>query len=100
MNATPKILDRQGRPVALGDMVKVLAVSPGPGMDDDEREMIEFMIGSICEVERIDAAGRAWVSMWWSCGDGSAATSVGLAAEEMEKVAAGLGRTGTPPGKT
>jgi len=92
MNAVAQIQDKQGRPVAIGDMVKVLGVSPGPELDDDEREMIEFMIGSICEVERIDEAGRAWVSMWWSCGDGSAATSVGLLAEEMEKVAAGLTR--------
>jgi hypothetical protein len=94
MGAMPEIQDKQGRPVAVGDMVKVLGVSPGPDLEDDEREMIEFMIGSICEVERIDAAGRAWVSMWWSCGDGSAATSVGLAANEMEKVAVGLGRKG------
>lgn len=90
MDAVPQIQDRQGRPVAVGDVVKVLGVSPGPELDDDEREMIEFMIGSVCEVERIDAAGRAWVSMWWSCGDGSAATSVGLSAREMEKVAARL----------
>lgn len=91
MDATRQIRDKLGRPVAVGDTVKVLGVSPGEDLDDDEREMIEFMIGSVCEVERIDAAGRAWVSMWWSCGDGSAATSVGLAAEEMEKVAAGMG---------
>lgn len=90
MGAAMHIQDKQGQPVAVGDMVKVLAVNPGPDMDDDEREMIEFMVGSICEVERIDAAGRAWVSMWWHCGDGSAATSVGLAASEMQKVAAGL----------
>jgi hypothetical protein len=59
-------------------------------MDDDEREMVEYMVGSICEVDRIDARGRAWVTMWWSCGDGTAATSVGLAANEMERVAVGL----------
>jgi hypothetical protein len=86
MDTVPQIQDRQGRPVAVGDRVKVLGVSLGADLDDDEREMIEFMIGSVCEVERIDAAGRAWVSMWWSCGDGSAATSVGLAAGEMEKM--------------
>jgi hypothetical protein len=93
MDAAQQIQDRRGRPVAVGDMVRVLQVSPGPDMDDDEREMVEFMVGSICEVERIDAAGRAWVTMWWSCGDGTAASSVGLAAEEMEKVAAGCGRS-------
>lgn len=92
MDAARQIQDRRGQPVAVGDMVKVLHVSPGPDMEDDEREMVEFMVGSICEVERIDALGRAWVSMWWSCGDGTAASSVGLAAEEMEKVAAGLAR--------
>jgi hypothetical protein len=92
MDARVQIQDKRGRPVVVGDMVRVLAVSPDPDMDDDEREMIEFMVGSICEVERIDPAGRAWVTMWWSCGDGTATSSVGLAAREMEKVAAGLSR--------
>lgn len=90
MGEMVEVADRSGQWVRVGDMVRVLAVSPGADLDDDEREMIELMVGSICEVERIDHAGRAWVTMWWSCGDGTAATSVGLAPGEMEKVA-------TPP---
>lgn len=93
MGAVPQIQDKHGQAVAVGDQVRVLGVSPDPDMDDDEREMIEYMVGSICEVERIDGRGRAWVSMWWSCGDGTAATSVGLAANEMERVAAGISRS-------
>lgn len=81
------VVDKYGHPVAIGDSVRVLAVSPGPELEDDEREMIEFMVGSICEVDRIDPWGRAWVSMWWNCGEGSVATRVALAAREMERMA-------------
>lgn len=93
MGAVQQIQDKHGQAVAVGDQVRVLGVSPDPAMDDDEREMVEFMVGSICEVDRIDGRGRAWVTMWWSCGDGTAATSVGLAADEMERVAAGISRS-------
>ena len=44
------------------------------------------MIGSSCEVERIDADGAAWVVVWWSCSDGSVTTQVGLYPHQMEKV--------------
>ncbi|MBL8447426.1 MAG: hypothetical protein JNJ44_08465 [Zoogloeaceae bacterium] len=90
MGEVIEVTDHRGQWVRVGDMVRVLAVNPDTPLDDDEREMIEYMVGSICEVERIDPAGRAWVTMWWSCGDGTAATSIGLVAGEMEKVA-------TPP---
>ncbi len=57
-------------------------------MDEDDRDMIEFMVGSICEVDRIDAAGQAWVRMWWSCTDGVATSSVALAGDQIERVSA------------
>lgn len=79
--------DRLGQAVNVGDEVRVLAVDVGPDMEDDEREMFEFMIGATCEIERFDAAGRAWVTMWWNTPDGNATTSVGLASHQMEKVA-------------
>ncbi|MDY0013355.1 MAG: hypothetical protein RBS40_10750 [Rhodocyclaceae bacterium] len=90
MDARMMLQDKHGQSVTIGDRVRVLAVSPGPELEDDEREMIEFMVGSLCEVERIDSHGRAWVSMWWNCGEGNAVTSVGLAAHEMERVASAL----------
>jgi hypothetical protein len=88
MNAVATLNDARGAPVAAGDQVRILAVSPDPDMDEDDREMIEFMIGSVCEVDRIDAAGQAWVTMWWSCADGVATSSVALEGEQIERVGA------------
>lgn len=81
-------LDCTGRPVATGDRVRVLDVTIDPDMDDDDRDMFVDMIGSICEVERIDADGAAWVAVWWNGFEGPLLTTVGLAPAQMEKVAA------------
>ncbi|GAB2181438.1 hypothetical protein DLREEDagrD3_16610 [Denitratisoma sp. agr-D3] len=78
--------DARGVPLQAGDRVRILAVTPDPDLEDDDRDMVEFMIGSICEVDRVDAAGQAWVTMWWSCADGVATSSVALAPHEMERV--------------
>jgi len=78
--------DKHGNPLAIGDEVRVLHITLDPEMEDDEREMFEFMKGSICEIERFDPQGRAWVTMWWSCTDGNATTSLALEGYEMERV--------------
>ena len=80
--------DRLGQPVATGDRVKILAISPDPEMDDDDLDMFNDMIGSTCEVKRIDADGAAWVAIWWNGFEGPLLTSVGLAPGQMEKAAA------------
>lgn len=79
--------DRLGLAVRVGDEVRVLEVDMGSDVEDDEREMFEFMIGAICEIERFDDAGRAWVTMWWNTPDGNATTSVGLEPHQMERMA-------------
>ncbi|ANQ86288.1 hypothetical protein [Azoarcus olearius] len=86
MQELATLTDKHGTPIAVGDEVRVLSVTLDSDMEDDEREMFEFMIGAICEVERVDDQGRAWVTMWWSCGDGNATTSVGLERHQMEIV--------------
>jgi hypothetical protein len=80
--------DRHGQPVATGDRVKILAISTDPEMDDDDLDMFNDMIGSTCEVERIDADGAAWVAIWWNGFEGPLLTSVGLTPGQMEKAAA------------
>ena len=85
-NGGIETFDRAGTPVRVGESVRILAVTPDSDMDEDERDMIDHMVGSVCEVERIDAQGLVWVTMWWSCGDGTATSSVGLRADEFEKV--------------
>jgi hypothetical protein len=88
MNAHPATVDRHGNAVQLGDRVRILAVSPDPDMDEDDLDMFNDMIGSTCEVERIDSEGAAWVAIWWNGFDGPLLTSVGLAPGQMEKAAA------------
>lgn len=78
--------DRNGQTVKVGDEVRVLQVDVGPEVEDDEREMFEHMVGATCEIERFDATGRAWVTLWWTTFDGNATTSVGLASHQMEKL--------------
>lgn len=79
-------LDRFGRPVAIGDTVRVLAITPDPDLDEDDLEMFLDMVGSRCEVERIDADGTAWVAVWWNGGEGTLLTLLGLSPEQLEKV--------------
>ena len=81
-------IDRHGQPVVTGDLVKILAINPDPEMDDDDLDMFNDMIGSTCEVERIDADGAAWVAIWWNGFEGPLLTSVGLDPSQMEKAAA------------
>lgn len=78
--------DVHGEAVSAGDHVRILAVNFDPDMDDDDRDMIDFMIGSVCEVERIDADGLAWVVMWWNNVEGVLTTSVALESHQCEKV--------------
>jgi hypothetical protein len=88
MNIVSGTVDRHGRPVALGDTVRVLGVSTDPDMDDDDRDMFNDMIGSACLVERIDADGAAWVAVWWNGFEGPLLTSVGLMPGQMDRVEA------------
>ncbi|MCB1955836.1 MAG: hypothetical protein KDG55_09175 [Rhodocyclaceae bacterium] len=83
---TATALDRRGMDVSEGDRVRILGITPDPDMDEDELEMVRFMIGSECEVDRIDATGLVWVSMWWSCGDGTATSCVGLESSQFERL--------------
>ncbi len=80
--------DRRGQPVAVGDEVKILAITPDHDMDDDDLDMFLDMVGSTCVVERVDEEGVAWVAIWWNGFDGPLLTSVGLDPAQMEKAAA------------
>ena len=48
-------LDCKGQTVAPGDSVRVLGITPDPDLDEDDLDMFMDMVGSVCEVERIDA---------------------------------------------
>jgi hypothetical protein len=85
--AATTTLDRHGNRVAAGDHVRVLGITLDPDMDDDDADMFTDMIGSTCEVERIDSDGAAWVAIWWNGFEGPLLTTVGLAPSQMEKAA-------------
>jgi cytochrome oxidase Cu insertion factor (SCO1/SenC/PrrC family) len=50
-------LDCKGQTVAPGDSVRVLDITLDPDLDEDDLDMFMDMVGSVCEVERIDADG-------------------------------------------
>ncbi len=79
-------LDRLGQTVAHGDTVRVLDITPDPDLDEDDLDMFMDMIGSRCEVERIDPDGSAWVAVWWNGCEGTLLTLVALAPAQMERV--------------
>lgn len=86
MNAIPPFIDRNGLAVLPGDLIRILAVTPDPDMDEDDLDLILDMVGTTCEVERIDAQGLAWVSVWWNDYGSTFSTSVALTSAQLEKI--------------
>jgi hypothetical protein len=79
-------IDCKGLSVAPGDKIRILSITPDPDLDEDDLEMFMNMVGSRCEVERIDPDGTAWVVVWWNTSEGSLTTQAGLAPEQIEKL--------------
>ena len=79
-------IDRMGRPVAAGDRVRVLDITPDRDLDEEDLDMFMGMVGAVCEIERIDADGLAWVALWWNGDEGTVLTQTGLAPEQMERI--------------
>lgn len=80
--------DCQGRLVGMGDKVRILEVTPDPDLDEDDLLMFMDMVGAVCDIERIDRDGAAWVAVWWNGDDGTLLTQIGLWPRQMEKVTA------------
>jgi len=81
--------DGRGKEVRPGDLVRIVSLDTHylASLPSDEREDVRSMVGECFEVEEIDEHGSAWVTKWWSRGDGqSECHSVGLSASEMERV--------------
>jgi hypothetical protein len=86
MSATSSFNDRHGQAVVPGDLIRVLDVTPDPEMDEDDLDLILDMVGTTCEVERIDEQGLAWVSVWWNDYGSTFSTSVALTSAQLEKI--------------
>jgi hypothetical protein len=79
--------DRHGKIVKVGTSIRVLSIplflkrDLAPG----EWERTQSMVGSVCEVLKIDAHNLAWVEEWWSePGGHKTSHSIGLKSAEME----------------
>jgi len=81
-------IDCKGQTVAMGDRVRVLEITPDRDLDEDDLDMFMDMVGAVCDIERIDADGAAWVALWWNGDEGTVLTQIGLAPRQMEKMAA------------
>src|SRR5262245_26945538 len=84
----PQHVDRNGKPVTIGSLVRVIRLS-GEWFDNlppDERSNVESMIGEVFTVEEIDEYGQAWVTKTWpnEVEETFRSHSVALALDEME----------------
>jgi hypothetical protein len=80
-----------GHAVRVGDRVKVIGFSDVfmNSLQPEDHRQIPQMIGEVFVVEKIDDGGQAWVTRWWSLGDGETdAHGIGLASSEMELIEA------------
>lgn len=79
--------DRFGRPVRIGNRVRVISLSQEllDSLPEDERPLVTQMINGIFEVDEIDQWGAAWVTKSWARGNEEYdAHGIGLAPSEME----------------
>lgn len=88
MSQTP-ILDSKQQTVEIGDIVRVTTLSKQfiKSFPEDERILIESMIGNFFKIIAIDEEGQACIMREWHDERGQLQTHViALDAEEMEKV--------------
>lgn len=87
---THRPLDRNGKPVQLDSLVRIVALSGDwlESLPSDEKDDVLSMIGEVFVVEEIDEYGHPWVRKSWS--DETEGTckshSVALEPQEMELV--------------
>ncbi|WP_295763226.1 hypothetical protein [Undibacterium sp.] len=85
----PKLLDSKNQIVALGDIVRVVTLSKKfiKSFPEEERILIESMIGNFFKVMAIDEEGQPCVMREWHDEHGLLQTHViALDPEEMEKI--------------
>jgi hypothetical protein len=83
------IVDCKGRPVKLGDLVRITQLPPAylAKVEPADRVALTAMIGKVYIVDDIDDFGQAWVTEMRDNGDGTHdGTGVGLASDEMELI--------------
>jgi hypothetical protein len=84
-----KLVDHKNNPLVLGDIVRVLTLDKKfiKSFPEDERILIESMIGNFFKIIAIDEEGQACVMREWHDEKGLLQTHViALDPEEMEKM--------------
>jgi len=85
----PKLTDRNGKPVAVGDIVRIVKLSQDflNNFSEQDQELILSMIGKFFKIYGVDEYGQPWVSKEWHDENGVMQTHIiALDPDEMERV--------------
>ena len=85
----PKLTDRHGKPVAVGDIVRIVKLSQDflDNFSESDQELILSMIGKFFKIYGVDEYGQPWVSKEWHDENGIMQTHIiALDPDEMERV--------------
>ncbi len=85
----PKLIDCHGKPVAVGDIVRIVALNADFIADfpDDEQPLIQSMVGQLFKIYGIDEFGQPWVSKEFHDERGQPQTHIiALDPEDMERL--------------
>ena len=85
----PKLTDRLGRPVAVGDIVKIVKLSQEfiDNFPEQDQLLIQAMIGQYFKIYGIDEFGQPWVSKEFHDEVGNPQSHIiALDPDEMERI--------------
>lgn len=85
----PKLLDRHGKSVAVGDIVRIVKLSQDfiDNFSKPDQVLIVSMIGQFFKIYGIDDYGQPWVSKEWQDENGKLQTHIiALDPDEMERI--------------
>jgi hypothetical protein len=85
----PKLTDRHGKPVAVGDIVRIVKLSQDflDNFSEQDQELILSMVGKFFKIYGVDEYGQPWVSKEWHDENGIMQTHIiALDPDEMERV--------------
>lgn len=83
----PRLIDRHGKPVAVGDIVRIVTLSQEfiNQFPEEDRILIESMIGKFFKIYGVDELGQPWVNKEWHDETGQLQShSIALDPDEMD----------------
>jgi len=85
----PKLTDRHGRPIAVGDIVRIVSLSQEfiENFSEQDQVLIQSMQGKLFKIYGIDEYGQPWVNKEYHDELGQPQSHIiALDPDEMEKV--------------